>query len=704
MKKINLSKKKKRIIALSAAAVAVLSCAAAYFLRPVNIPEKPAYDANELMIKADGAKEMLSDISGNTLWVDEKTGAFYFYEAATEKTLDTFSGEAAEYGRGAALTLELTDKKGNGIILDSTDNSINYGTFEIEKTKNAVTFVYALFSSAEAAESNPENGFDAKIPLKITTENGNFKISADLKDAVLKDGFFIEKISLMPGLFAVNKDLPDNYYIIPDGSGCIAELSSRPNGESFVEFPVYNSDVGTGGEFQSGALVPFYSFGDKTSLATVIIDDGDAISSVHYDSYNDGTTMIYSDFAVTPVYRGEKSVKLGASYNGEVSLVLGFCKKGEGAYNDAAFFVREFFIKKGYLKDSLSESTGDLPFIITAIGSTDGKSSTLLTDCEQSEEILTLLSSKGVRNMYFRYTGALSGGLLQKDVSARGINKELGGNSGFSKLLKTAEDKNSKLFLEADVLATRSGARALSGTAVKAYTYPKLHSITKSYSEKKSLADPASFGDNTSALYKIASQLGGCNISANDISFILFSESDKTRQQAMEDAIKTASSLSAGGELMLSHPALYLMKYASVVSNVPTSYEKLDGSGLHAVPFLQTVLHGSVIYGCDYINNGDSWNALLKTVEYGGVPSFLFTYEECENLAYGTYASMTANYYSKVKSLKAITDMTLTSHEEIKTGVYKLVYNYNRIVYVNYTKSVAEVEGVLISPQDFLIV
>lgn len=85
MKKINLSKKKKRIIALSAAAVAVLSCAAAYFLRPVNIPEKPAYDANELMIKADGAKEMLSDISGNTLWVDEKTGAFYFYEAATKK-------------------------------------------------------------------------------------------------------------------------------------------------------------------------------------------------------------------------------------------------------------------------------------------------------------------------------------------------------------------------------------------------------------------------------------------------------------------------------------------------------------------------------------------------------------------------------------------------------------------------------------------
>ena len=86
------------------------------------------------------------------------------------------------------------------------------------------------------------------------------------------------------------------------------------------------------------------------------------------------------------------------------------------------------------------------------------------------------------------------------------------------------------------------------------------------------------------------------------------------------------------------------------------------------------------------------------------MPSFLFTYEECENLAYGTYASMTANYYSKVKSLKAITDMTLTSHEEIKTGVYKLVYNYTRIVYVNYTKSVAEVEGVLISPQDFLIV
>lgn len=704
MKKINLSKKKKRILAAAVLAVAAISCAAAYFLRPVTVPKKPDYVANGLMVKNDGAKELLSDISGNSFSLDEKTGAFYFSEASGGKILDTFSGEAAEYGRGAALTVELVDKKGNTVILDSTDNSLAFGTFEIEKTKNAVTFVFSLFENEDDAKNNPESGFMAKIPLKIATENGNFKVSANLEKAVLKDGLYIEKISLMPGLFAVNKDIPDNYYIIPDGSGCIAELSARPNGESFVEFPVYNSDLGTGAEYESGALIPFYSFGDKKSLATVIIDDGDALATVHYNTYLDGTCILYSDFAVTPVYRGEKSVKLGTSYNGEVSLVLGFCKNGDGAYNDAAFFVREFFIRKGYLKDSLSESTGDLPFIITAIGSTDGKDATLLTDCEQSEEILTLLNSKGVRNIYFRYTGALAGGLLQKDVSLGGINKKLGGNSGFSKLLKTAEAKNSKVFLEADILATRSGVRSLSGKSLKAYTYPELHSITKSYSEKKNLSDPASFGDNTSALYKLASELGGCSISANDISFLLFSEDGKTRQQAMEDAIKTASSLSAGGELMLAHPALYLMKYTSVVSGVPMSYEKLDGSGLHAVPFLQSVLHGSVIYGGDYINNGDSWSTLLKTIEYGGVPSFLFTYEECENLAYGTYASMTASYYSKVKSLKAISDMALTSHEEIKTGVYKLVYNYNRIVYVNYTKSVAEVEGVLISPQDFLIV
>jgi hypothetical protein len=86
------------------------------------------------------------------------------------------------------------------------------------------------------------------------------------------------------------------------------------------------------------------------------------------------------------------------------------------------------------------------------------------------------------------------------------------------------------------------------------------------------------------------------------------------------------------------------------------------------------------------------------------VPSFLFTYEECNDLSYGAYATVTAQYYSKLKGLKAIQEMAITSHEKLLTGVYKITYGYNKVVYVNYNDSVVTVDGILLSPQDFILV
>jgi hypothetical protein len=73
-------------------------------------------------------------------------------------------------------------------------------------------------------------------------------------------------------------------------------------------------------------------------------------------------------------------------------------------------------------------------------------------------------------------------------------------------------------------------------------------------------------------------------------------------------------------------------------------------------------------------------------------------------LSYGTYATQTAQYYSKVKSLKAVQNLPMTSHEKLLNGVYKVTYGYNKVVYINYNKSVVTVDGLLLSPQDFILV
>ena len=46
----------------------------------------------------------------------------------------------------------------------------------------------------------------------------------------------------------------------------------------------------------------------------------------------------------------------------------------------------------------------------------------------------------------------------------------------------------------------------------------------------------------------------------------------------------------------------------------------------------------------------------------------------------------------------------MTSHEQLLNGVYKITYGHSKVVYVNYNKSVVTVDGLLLSPQDFILV
>ena len=104
------------------------------------------------------------------------------------------------------------------------------------------------------------------------------------------------------------------------------------------------------------------------------------------------------------------------------------------------------------------------------------------------------------------------------------------------------------------------------------------------------------------------------------------------------------------------------------------------------------------------ITNLSAEDALLKAIEYGSAPSFLFTHNSESNLNYNVYASHTAELYADAKKLLPVMDMKITSHELVVPGVYKTTYDYNKVVYVNYNPAVVEVNGVMISAKDYVII
>ena len=157
---------------------------------------------------------------------------------------------------------------------------------------------------------------------------------------------------------------------------------------------------------------------------------------------------------------------------------------------------------------------------------------------------------------------------------------------------------------------------------------------------------------------------------------------------------------------MLDYPAVYLMKQANSVFATPSTSSCEGFAGVTSVPVLQMVLHGSIVYGSTPVNisNLSSEDALLKCAEYGCVPTFLFTHSAETSISYSSYATQTAKLYSKAKRLSPILNMRMTSHEKVTDGVYKIMYDYSKVVYVNYNPSVVEINGVMISAKDFIVI
>jgi hypothetical protein len=711
MEKKKLSKKIKIAIIVTVVLLFIVGAAVfgVFFLKG-GTAESFDYTSKETMYEDDVSSytESISDTYGNTICYNPQN-AFIAIKKADNKTFFTPCGKIAKRDKiCAVLNLTVRDNTGNSYILNSTDNSVAFKTFEIEEEKNSLTIKFSLYKDASGAKQGfSKNGFSLEIPVKFTTESGNIKVSVNCAEIKLSNGLYIEKLSLLPGLFSVKAALNGEHFVIPDGAGALIDLSAQMPENVKFDLPVYGSDI-TIDEFKEGAYIPCYALAEKKKTNCVIISEGEALATIKCVKHKKvGSGNLYTEFTLTPFSKAEENsvVRSGDQYDGEIALTYIFADTETNSYTTLALIARDAFIKKDYLSYDVSYDFGDLPFFVNVIGS---KTSTQkpLTSFEDATEIITLLNSKGVRNVALRFSGALDGGLKGASIDSSPVLKSLGGNEELQSLVKLATDKRSSVWVD---INTFSGGTALSGAngLVKASLYNDVYPYMAEKNVKSVISNSSIFGKNISSSYNLLASTENLNVTLNDASFLLFTDSNKNlnRQEMLEFTKEKVGALAVNSGLMLDKPALWLMKNASAVYALPTVTSKENAFGITTVPLLQMVFHGSVIYGSEPVNVTDgSWNAILKLIEYGSVPSFLFTYEECNNLSYGTYATLTAQYYSKMKSLKSIQGMEITSHEKLLAGVYKITYGYNKVVYVNYNDSVVTVDGILLSPQDFILV
>lgn len=629
------------------------------------------------------------------LYVNEKNSAVAIADKNGKVVFNSHSDDAAENKLACVLSLTVRDSIGNSYIENSTVNSVDFGKFKVESSKkNTVTITYSFVEDREGNVSEV-------IPVKFYEENGGLKVEIDTNNVSLKDDYCIEKISILPGLFSENNPESECFYTVPDGCGAEIDLTAKAEKAYSKTLDVYGSDI-TFDEYSQGAILPCFAMTKNGVMLTTVIDEGDALSSIYVKHNKNTGGSLYNTFVVTPYGKVDGRLIKGESYSGVISQIYYLSTKGETNYNTVSSIVRDALTNKGYLPSSMSDTFVDFPFFITVIGSENGKKNDVYTTFENGAEIIALLKSRGVRCIALRFAGAGDKGLNSGAKGCKSLNSVLGGAKEYSDLCDLASEKNSSVWYDANLSVTpnKSGKNNVD-------IYNDLRTYLAKEKIKSNVSTYATAYSNISKVYKFISEIESGNVCINDLSYLLYTDvlGDVDRQTALNNLKDKSQSLSVSGGLMLTNPAVYLMNQADAVFSVTQSAVLEEYEGVTSVPLLQMVLHGSVCYGSEPVNLFEnSADAVLKAVEYGASPSFVFTYDKCDVLDYGVYATQTAKFYSSVKRMLPLMDMKMTSHEQVVSGVYKITYDYSKVVYVNYNPSVVEVNGILVSAKDFVVI
>ncbi len=650
--------------------------------------EQKGYDFGE------GYKAFVRTASG-TLYINEKTSAVAITDTSGKVVFNSHSKDAADNKLACVLAMTVRDRIGNSYVENSSINSVENGAFEItDKKKNTVTITFSFVTDRTGAVSE-------KIPVKFSEKNGGIKVEIDTNKVTLKEGYCIEKISILPGLFSENKPKGECFYTVPDGCGAQIDLTAKAEKSYSQTLDVYGSDI-TFAEYSQGATLPCFAMTKNGVMVTTVIEEGDALSSLSVKHNKNTGGNLYNTFIITPYAKVDGKLVKGASYDGVISQTYYVSSSGQRNYNTISAIVRDALIAKGYLPSKTSEAFVDYPFFITAIGSDNGKKNSVYTTFENASEMIALLKSRGVRSIALRFAGAGKNGLNSGAKKGTDISSVLGGEGEYNKLCSVASEKNSSVWYDVNLAVTPSKNASNKNDIYKEFR----EYLSKDYVNSRIGSYNYAYS-NISKVYKAVSTLESGNVCINDLSYILYTDviGGVNRQIALENLKEKTQALGVNGGVMLSEPAVYLMNQADAVFSVTQSASLSEYAGVKTVPLLQMVLHGSVIYGSEPINLfEDNENAVLKAVEYGASPSFIFTHDNCAVLDYGVYATQTSKFYSSVKRMLPLMDMKITSHEQIVSGVYKITYDYSKVVYVNYNPSVVEVNGILVSAKDFVVI
>ncbi|MCM3785737.1 DUF5696 domain-containing protein [Neobacillus mesonae] len=583
----------------------------------------------------------------------------------------------------------------------------------------------------------PALGFSVPVQIRIQDDYLETKI---IDKGIKEEQYSLIWLRLFPFMAAEHSADREGYLFVPDGSGTlIAYDDHRLNTNLGYQESVYGKDPSfmsrLGFSSRYPAQMPVFGIhsGDKGLLA--VIEDGAEYSDIF--AAPSGMLSSYNWITAQQTYRApfeqitnrskgtsfttyNKDERFGTDRAVRYYLL----DKGKSDYVGMAERYRTYLMEEKGLR-RLTDIGSDLPLHITLLGgdSEDGMLGSRYikaTTTEEAADILSDLRRRGIEQMSVTYLGWQKGGYAEYG-GYFDVDTELGGEQGMKTFIEHAHSMDIPVMLGVNYEFNNTGnggfreqyhaIRNMAGTMQEARIRGgEVYMASKQFileALQKELGSYAKLGADGLLLMETGSRL-----ESDYNTRIGVTRTDSISiQQELFDLVRSEL-----GEAWVESPNFYMLGSVTHVNALPDDYS-YDLFSQEAVPFAQIALHGLIPYTSGFENDRQQFSHdFLRDIEFGALPSFIFTASAAEKLTeahglqlksshYESWAETAALEYSRYnEALSEVQDQFIVGHQELAEGVKATTYENGTMIIVNYTEAPFVYKGHEIAGQSYSLV
>ena len=585
-----------------------------------------------------------------------------------------------------------------GAVLEKITLMPYFGAVKKNSADNAAELENAVWSSAVKLAGINEEPSSVTGTTSVETEKNDEKKEKEKKEEDTKTDTPDNKSS--------DKALSQNFILVPDGSGAVMLTDKEDSSTSDLSFDVY------GGK-KNGAQIPVFGVKKGSGAFAAIIDEGAPLAQIkarraEKDPFEAAT--VYPVFTVTEFTEISGRYNYSEMYKGNISVCYRFMAGSEANYVSMASACREELIRNGTLS-SKTVPSDIYPLVLSVVVSVDGTSKRTVSAFEETEDLLQLLKAKGVENINVILGGMFSGGISRPNDDKIGVLRSAGGTSGLQKLYDYASKQKFKVYAGANLIKSagvKNGDSAVSigGGEIKSVIENPLGPEIGQNTYETSLISSDKIKKKTVSLMTKAEQLPITGLCIVDADTALYSDraSGFSKASVSETLSENIAAVSTRKELALVGCSFNVIKNASLLSSVPLNPSFEENDAYKSVPLIPAVLHSTVLYSGTPVNYGTAAQLeLLKCVEYGAVPNYLWVFDRSSHYYYeNTFNDAVSFVIRASQELNDLTHCRIVSHKEAEPKVFCTGYDNGSLVYVNYNNYSVNIGDISVLPYDYI--